>query len=170
MIPKLLVGLGNPGPKYTETRHNAGFWFVDRLAAGHSAGFRREAKFHGETTTLRFPGHACRVLKPSTYMNESGRAVQAAMHFYALKPAELLVVHDEIDLPLGRHKLSVDASAAGHKGVQSIIETLGTQAFARFRLGIATKRLGKIPTERRQPYPRQQWNLFRGPQPTKVLQ
>ena len=136
MIPKLLVGLGNPGPKYTETRHNAGFWFVDRLAAGHSAGFRREAKFHGETTTLRFPGHACRVLKPSTYMNESGRAVQAAMHFYALKPAELLVVHDEIDLPPGVARLKRGGGHGGHNGLRDILECLGEGGFLRLRLGV----------------------------------
>jgi len=136
VIPKLLVGLGNPGPKYSETRHNAGFWFVDRLVAGQDAGFRREAKFHGETATLRFPGHDCRVLKPSTYMNESGRAVQAAMHFYGLAPAELLVVHDEIDLPPGVARLKRGGGHGGHNGLRDVLECLGEGGFLRLRLGV----------------------------------
>ena len=136
MIPKLLVGLGNPGQKYSETRHNAGFWFVDRLAAAQDLGFRREAKFHGETATLRFPGHDCRVLKPTTYMNESGRAVQAAMHFYGLTPAELLVVHDEIDLPPGVARLKRGGGHGGHNGLRDIVECLGEGGFLRLRLGV----------------------------------
>ena len=136
MIPKLLVGLGNPGQKYSETRHNAGFWFVDRLVAGENSGFRREAKFHGETATLRFPGHDCRVLKPATFMNESGRAVQAAMHFYALKPAELLVVHDEIDLPPGVARLKRGGGHGGHNGLRDVLECLGEAGFLRLRLGV----------------------------------
>ena len=136
MIPKLLVGLGNPGQKYSETRHNAGFWFVDRLVAGQNPGFRREAKFHGETATLQFPGHDCRVLKPATFMNESGRAVQAAMHFYALKPAELLVVHDEIDLPPGVARLKRGGGHGGHNGLRDVLECLGEAGFLRLRLGV----------------------------------
>jgi len=136
VIPKLLVGLGNPGPKYSETRHNAGFWFVDRLVAGQDAGFRREAKFHGETATLRFPGHECRVLKPSTYMNESGRAVQAAMHFHDIKPGELLVVHDEIDLPPGVARLKRGGGHGGHNGLRDVVECLGEGGFLRLRLGV----------------------------------
>ena len=136
MIPKLLVGLGNPGPKYTETRHDAGFWFVDRLVTGHGASFRREAKFHGDTAMLRLPGHDCRVLKPSTFMNECGRSVQAAMHFYALKPAELLVVHDEIDLPPGVVRLKRGGGHGGHNGLRDILECLGEAGFLRLRLGV----------------------------------
>lgn len=136
MIPKLLVGLGNPGPKYTETRHNAGFWFVDRLAAGHSAGFRREAKFHADTAMLHLAGHDCRMLKPSTYMNESGRAVQSALRFYDLKPGELLVVHDEIDLPPGVVRLKRGGGHGGHNGLRDVLECLGEGGFLRLRLGV----------------------------------
>lgn len=136
MIPKLIVGLGNPGPKYTETRHNAGFWFVDRLAAGHGAVFRREAKFHGETTSLRLPGHECRVLKPATYMNDSGRAVQAMLHFYGLAPADMLVVHDEIDLAPGVARLKRGGGHGGHNGLRDVLECLGEGGFLRLRLGV----------------------------------
>lgn len=136
MIPKLLVGLGNPGPKYTETRHNAGFWFVDRLAAGHDAVFRREAKFHGDTGLLRFSGHECRVLKPATYMNDSGRAVQAMLHFYDLVPADMLIVHDEIDLPPGVARLKRGGGHGGHNGLRDVLECLGEGGFLRLRLGV----------------------------------
>lgn len=136
MIPKLLVGLGNPGPKYTETRHNAGFWFVDRLATGYDAVFRREAKFHGDTALLRLPGRECRVLKPDTFMNDSGRAVQAMLHFYNLAPADMLVVHDEIDLAPGVARLKRGGGHGGHNGLRDVIECLGQGGFLRLRLGV----------------------------------
>jgi peptidyl-tRNA hydrolase, PTH1 family len=136
VIPKLLVGLGNPGPKYTETRHNAGFWFVDRLAAGHDAVFRREARLHGDAALLRLPGHECRVLKPATFMNDSGRAVQAMLHFYNLAPADMLVVHDEIDLAPGVARLKRGGGHGGHNGLRDIMECLGEGGFLRLRLGV----------------------------------
>lgn len=136
MIPKLLVGLGNPGPKYTETRHNAGFWFVDRLAATHGAVFRREAKFHGDAAVLRLSGLDCRMLKPATYMNDSGRAVQAALRYYALAPADLMIAYDEIDLPPGVARLKSGGGHGGHNGLRDIIECIGGGGFLRLRLGV----------------------------------
>lgn len=136
MIPKLLVGLGNPGPKYTETRHNAGFWFVDRFAAAHGAVFRREAKFHGEATVLHLLGHDCRVLKPATYMNDSGRAVQAALHYHGLVPADLMVAYDEIDLPPGVARLKHGGGHGGHNGLRDVIECVGGGEFLRLRIGV----------------------------------
>jgi PTH1 family peptidyl-tRNA hydrolase len=135
-MPQLLVGLGNPGPKYTETRHNAGFWFVERLAGLHSARFRRSARLHGETALLRVDGRDCRLFKPATFMNDSGRAVQAALHFYALEPGELCVMHDEIDLPPGAARLKRGGGPGGHNGVRDVIRCLGSGEFLRLRLGV----------------------------------
>ncbi|MBI1733074.1 MAG: aminoacyl-tRNA hydrolase [Gammaproteobacteria bacterium] len=136
MIPELVVGLGNPGPKYTETRHNAGFWFVERLAETAGSGFRRNARFHGEVAVLHLPGRDCRVLKPATFMNDSGRAVRAALDFYGLSPDQLIVVHDEIDLPPGAARLKRGGGHGGHNGLRDVIECLGDGGFLRLRLGV----------------------------------
>ena len=98
---KLIVGLGNPGSEYSETRHNAGFWFLDRLAADHRVAFSADRKYHGDTARLVSEATDYRLLKPQTYMNKSGRAVQAVSAYYNIKPEEILVVHDEIDLDTG---------------------------------------------------------------------
>ncbi len=132
---RLLVGLGNPGREYEATRHNAGFWFVDAVARDHGAQLRTEPRFHGLAAKVSRGGHECWLLEPSTFMNDSGRAVAALARFYRIEPAEILVVHDELDLPPGGVKLKRGGGAAGHNGLKSIISHLG-QDFWRLRLGI----------------------------------
>ena len=132
---RLLVGLGNPGREYEATRHNAGFWFVDAVAREHDASLRVEPRFHGLAGRVSRGGRECWLLEPSTYMNDSGRAVAALARFYKVEPAEILVVHDELDLPPGGAKLKRGGGAAGHNGLKSIIAHLG-QEFWRLRIGI----------------------------------
>jgi PTH1 family peptidyl-tRNA hydrolase len=131
----LVVGLGNPGPKYAAMRHNLGFMVVDELAA--RAGmppFR--TKFHGELAEARLGGHSLALLKPLTYMNDSGRSVRAAMTFFKLPLGELVVVHDEIDLPFAEIRLKTGGGDAGHRGVRSIVADLGSPDFIRIRIGV----------------------------------
>ena len=133
---KVIVGLGNPGSKYTETRHNAGFWFVEDLAAASGSPFRPEKKFHGELTKVSVAGNDIWLLKPDTFMNRSGLAVKSLMSFYRVKPENLLVVHDEIDLPPGTVKLKTGGGHGGHNGLRDIISHLGTRDFHRLRIGV----------------------------------
>jgi PTH1 family peptidyl-tRNA hydrolase len=130
---QLIVGLGNPGAKYTDTRHNAGFWFVDLLAREAGQSFRLESKFHGYTCQLPPP---CRLLKPETFMNRSGQAVSALASFYRIPVTQILVVHDEIDLPPGTAKLKKGGGAGGHNGLKDIAQRLGSKDFWRLRLGV----------------------------------
>ena len=132
----LIVGLGNPGPDYAETRHNAGFWFLDAVAAGAGAAFRRETKFHGEVCRARVDGHEVWLLKPMTYMNHSGRAVAALARFYKVPAEAILVAHDELDLPPGQLKLKEGGGHAGHNGLRDTISHLGGNGFLRLRLGV----------------------------------
>jgi peptidyl-tRNA hydrolase, PTH1 family len=132
---KLVVGLGNPGREYENTRHNAGFWFVDALARELGTSFQKEAKFHGEVA--KSPG--VWLLKPTTFMNRSGQAVGALAKFYQITPAEILVAHDEMDLPAGGVKMKV-GGAAGSNGIKDIVNHLGTKDFWRLRLGIGHPR------------------------------
>jgi len=133
---RLIVGLGNPGREYEETRHNAGFWWVDAIAGAKKAHWSKESKFHGWTTRVEEGGHEFWLLKPNTYMNESGRSVSSVMRFYKVEPAQLLVVHDELDLPPGTVKLKKGGGAGGHNGLTDIIEALDTKEFWRLRIGI----------------------------------
>jgi PTH1 family peptidyl-tRNA hydrolase len=133
---RLIVGLGNPGREYEDTRHNAGFWWVDELARSHNLGFRNEAKFHGLAARGQLHGHEVFLLKPQTFMNVSGRGVGALTQFYKIAPAEILVVHDELDLPPGSAKLKLGGGHGGHNGLKDIIAHLGTKDFWRLRLGI----------------------------------
>jgi PTH1 family peptidyl-tRNA hydrolase len=135
---KLIVGLGNPGRKYEATRHNAGFWWVDGVARAAKVEFRREARFHGEVA--RIPGSDMWLLKPETYMNESGRAVGALATFYRITPDEILVAHDELDLPPGGVRLKFGGGLSGHNGLRDIAPVLGTQEFWRLRIGIGHPR------------------------------
>ncbi len=135
---KLIVGLGNPGRKYEATRHNAGFWWVDEVARAAGAAFRREARFHGEIA--RVPRSEMWLLKPDTFMNESGRSVGALATFYRIEPAEILVAHDELDLPPGSVKLKFGGGLSGHNGLRDIAPVLGTQDFWRLRIGIGHPR------------------------------
>jgi PTH1 family peptidyl-tRNA hydrolase len=132
---RLVVGLGNPGREYEGTRHNVGFWWVDGLAQRTRASLRRESRFHGEAGKLVDGGRECWLLKPTTFMNISGRAVQALAQFYKIEVGEILVVHDELDLPPGTVKLKKGGGAAGHNGLKDIIANLGPD-FWRLRIGI----------------------------------
>ena len=136
---KLVVGLGNPGKKYERTRHNAGFWWVDRLAHGVKAAFHSDGKFHGRVARLAYPAETW-LLMPGTYMNESGRAVAALASFYKITPPEILVVHDELDLPPGATKLKLGGGTSGHNGLKDIAECLGSREFWRLRIGIGHPR------------------------------
>jgi PTH1 family peptidyl-tRNA hydrolase len=141
---RLVVGLGNPGREYEATRHNAGFWFADALAARLGAQFSGEAKFHGRIA--RAVGDL-RLLKPGTYMNLSGRAVAAVAQFFGLAPVEILVVHDELDLRPGEAKLKFGGGTAGHNGLRDIAAHIGGAAFWRLRIGIGHPRDSQIPQQ-----------------------
>jgi PTH1 family peptidyl-tRNA hydrolase len=137
---KLIVGLGNPGKKYESTRHNAGFWLVERLAAQHRLALRKEPKFRALAAKLdTASGHAW-LLLPQTWMNESGTAVGALAQFHKIAADEILVAHDELDLPPGGVKIKQGGGHAGHNGLRDIIEKLGTPDFWRLRIGIGHPR------------------------------
>jgi PTH1 family peptidyl-tRNA hydrolase len=133
---RLIVGLGNPGPDYALTRHNAGFWFVDRLAQDHHASFRAESKFQGQLARVSVAGCDVRLLKPATYMNHSGRAVAAVANYFDIPAEQILVAYDELDLPPGRAKLKQGGGHAGHNGMRDSIAALGSRDFWRLRIGI----------------------------------
>jgi PTH1 family peptidyl-tRNA hydrolase len=133
---QLVVGLGNPGPKYLDTRHNVGFMAVERLAAERGGTFRQQAKLHGLLADVGQGSARLRLLMPQTFMNDSGRAIRAALDWFDLQHADLLVLVDDMDLPLGRLRLRASGSAGGHNGLRSAISHLGTQEFPRLRIGI----------------------------------
>lgn len=133
---RVIVGLGNPGSKYTETRHNAGFWFIEEVARKYSATFRPDKKFHGEVAKISLEGKDIWLLKPDTFMNRSGLAVQSLLSFYRFTAEQLLVAHDEIDLPPGTAKLKTGGGHGGHNGLRDIISQLGTNDFHRLRIGV----------------------------------
>jgi len=133
---RLVAGLGNPGREYAGTRHNAGFWFADELAAKLSTSFAHEAKFGGDVAKAG----ALRLVKPMTFMNLSGRAVAAAARFFGIAPEEILVVHDELDLLPGKAKMKFGGGHAGHNGLRDIQAQLGSPDFWRLRLGIGHPR------------------------------
>ncbi len=138
----LIAGLGNPEPKYLTTRHNAGFWFVDALAARYGGRFSPQKKLEGDTAEVSIEGHRVRLLKPTTYMNESGRSLAKAMNYYKLPLGNVLVVHDELDLPPGRVKLKFDGGHAGHNGMRSVIEHVGAACW-RLRIGVGHPGAGR---------------------------
>jgi len=133
---RLVVGLGNPGPEYAETRHNAGFWFCERLARELGVSFARESRYHGLTAKARLAGADLWLLMPQTFMNRSGQSVQALARFFRIEPAEMLVVHDELDLPPGQMRLKFGGGLGGHNGLKDITSHLGTQDYWRLRIGI----------------------------------
>jgi len=133
---RLIVGLGNPGEKYEKTRHNAGFRWVDAIASARNASWKKETRFSGWTTKVQESGHEFALLKPSTYMNESGRSVSAYLRFFRIEPAQMLVVHDELDLLPGTVKLKKGGGTGGHNGLTDIVEALDTKDFWRLRIGI----------------------------------
>ncbi len=134
----VIAGLGNPGAEYFRTRHNLGFWLVVALAREAGAAFRVEPRFQAEVARADFAGRAVWLLKPLTFMNDSGAAVGPFLHFHKVPPAALAVVHDDITLPLGRMKITVRGSAGGHHGIASLLAHVG-DGFARVKLGIGGK-------------------------------
>lgn len=132
---KLVAGLGNPGRKYQATRHNVGFWWVERLAEAAQVTLRTEPRFHGRVGRLAPPHGSAWLLLPETFMNHSGRSVAALANFYRIQPEEILVVHDELDLPPGTVRLKKGGSAT-HNGVSDIVACLGSRDFWRLRIGI----------------------------------
>jgi peptidyl-tRNA hydrolase, PTH1 family len=137
MTIKLLVGLGNPGPEYEATRHNAGFWWIEAVAGRLRASLVPERSYHGLVARLaRDSAQPLWLLEPMTFMNLSGKSVAALARFFKIAPEEILVAHDELDLQPGQVRLKLGGSAAGHNGLKNIHEQLGTQDFWRLRLGI----------------------------------
>ncbi|WP_414754599.1 aminoacyl-tRNA hydrolase [Anabaena sp. CCY 9910] len=137
VIPQLIVGLGNPEPKYDQTRHNIGFAAVDALARAWNISLAENRKFQGQYGEGTAPGGVkIRLLKPLTYMNRSGQAIQAVTSWYKLSGESVLVIYDDLDLPLGKTRLRLSGSAGGHNGMKSAIAHLSTQNFPRLRIGI----------------------------------
>lgn len=137
---RLIVGLGNPGAEYADTRHNVGFWLVERLADELKVALAAQSKFFGRVARAGHGGDELWLLCPSTYMNRSGQSVAALARFYKIAPAEILVVHDELDLPPGAIRLKQGGGNAGHNGLKDITAQLGTPDFWRLRLGIGHPR------------------------------
>ena len=132
----LIAGLGNPGPGYAQTRHNAGYWFLDALQRRTIFSFRSETRFRGELAEVLVGGQKLRLLRPTTWMNESGGPVSAVARYFGIDPGQILVVHDDLDLPPGVARLKRAGGHGGHNGLRSIFQELGSQDFARLRLGI----------------------------------
>ena len=138
---RLVVGLGNPGPDYQKTRHNAGAWLLDELAWDYKQSWRAENKFFGEAARASLPGGGdLWLLKPTTFMNLSGQSVVALARFYKILPNEILVVHDELDLPPGSARFKQGGGHGGHNGLKDITAALGTQDYWRLRIGIGHPR------------------------------
>lgn len=136
VIPQLIVGLGNPGAKYNRTRHNVGFDLVDRLAQRWQVSMTDQKKFQGIAGEGWAGRQKIRLLKPQTFMNLSGQSVRALLDWYKLNPTEVLVLYDDLDLPLGKMRMRLSGSAGGHNGMKSLIGHLGTSEFPRLRIGI----------------------------------
>ena len=144
---KLIIGLGNPGDKYQDTWHNVGFLAIDYYLKTNGTDAKSKKKFSSEIYEIANPGEKLILAKPQAFMNNSGKAVADLANFFKIKPNDIWVIHDDIDLPLGKIRISQNATAAGHKGVQSIIDNLGSQEFVRFRIGIHPQTESKTPTE-----------------------
>jgi PTH1 family peptidyl-tRNA hydrolase len=134
--PLLVVGLGNPGPNYAKTRHNLGFVVADILADRIGSGFKVHKRSGAEVTTGRIGGRSVVLAKPRTYMNESGRQVGPLAKFYSVAPADVIIVHDELDIDFGRIRLKFGGGVAGHNGLRSVSSALGTNDFQRVRIGV----------------------------------
>lgn len=132
---KLFVGLGNPGEQYVDTRHNVGFWWIDFIGQNHKLSLKNSKKYFGEFSKHNEDGEVF-FLKPSTFMNDSGRSVQALAKFYKIEPEEILVIHDELDIQPGTAKLKLGGGHGGHNGLKSIQTSLGSNNFWRLRIGV----------------------------------
>ena len=144
---KIVVGLGNPGSKYSGTRHNIGFMALERMASSNGITFRQQSKLHGLAAETGVGDQRLRLLMPQTYMNDSGRSIRAALDWFGFSPEQLLVLVDDMDLPLGRLRLRAQGGAGGHNGLRSTIQHLGSQVFPRLRIGIGAP--AENPQERR---------------------
>ncbi len=133
---QLIVGLGNPGERYTRTRHNAGYWFVDELARRHGGSFRAERRSAGESTRIGVDGRDVLLLKPTTFMNRSGTSVGAVARFFKVPPEAILIAHDELDLPPGTVRLKRGGGHGGHNGLRDTERALGSREYLRLRIGI----------------------------------
>jgi len=140
---KIIIGLGNPGEQYQNTRHNIGFQIVDKIQQEFSfPDFEPNKKFQAAISKGEIDSREVLLVKPQTFMNLSGESVRAILDFYKLSATDIVVIHDELDLALGRYKIATDSSSAGHNGVQNIIDQLGTQKFSRIRIGVGEEREG----------------------------
>ena len=144
---RLLVGLGNPGPEYEATRHNAGFWWIDAVARRLGAHLSADKAYHGLVARVNRPAGPIWLIEPQTYMNLSGKSVAPLARFFRIAPEEILVVHDELDVLPGQMKLKQGGSAAGHNGLKDIQAQLGSPAFWRLRLGIGRAIIGMVVAE-----------------------
>ena len=133
---RLIVGLGNPGADYVDTRHNAGFWLNDLIAAEQSLSFRFEKRYNAEECKFKTDGKDVFLLKPMTFMNRSGQSVAALARYYKFKPEQILVIHDELDLPPGTNRIKQAGGHGGHNGLRDIVNHLGSREFFRIRVGI----------------------------------
>jgi PTH1 family peptidyl-tRNA hydrolase len=149
---KLIIGLGNPGEEYKKTRHNAGFLALNAIASKLQAtSYKLQANFNAEISQGIINDEKTILVKPMTFMNNSGQAVKAILDYYKIKPENIIVIHDDLDILLGEYKISKNKNSGGHKGIQSIIDYLGTKDFTRIRIGIGTGVQDlpcKIPTEK----------------------
>ncbi len=143
VIPQLIVGLGNPGAKYDRTRHNVGFDVVDLLAQYWHISLSEQKKFHGQIGEGMVAGSKIRLLKPQTFMNNSGQSMRAVIDWYKLPPESVFVVYDDMDLPVGKLRMRLSGSSGGHNGMKSAIAHLGTQTFPRLRIGIGNAKAEK---------------------------
>ncbi|MCK4524973.1 MAG: aminoacyl-tRNA hydrolase [Candidatus Andersenbacteria bacterium] len=145
---KLIIGLGNPGKEYEKTRHNAGFLTVNKLVSSIKYQvLNAQSKFNTEISKGTLNNEKILLIKPQTFMNNSGQSVKAVLDYYKIKPEDIIVIHDDLDIPIGEYKISKNKNSGGHKGVQSIIDYLGTKDFTRIRIGIMVENK-KTPTER----------------------
>lgn len=142
---KLIVGLGNPEPRYWETRHNAGFWIVDRIATKYSINLQHKKDLFADTTKVNIGRQEVVLAKPTTYMNLSGRSIAAFLHWYKIDAADLLIIHDEVALPLGKIRMQHGGGAGGHHGIESTFECIGKdKVFDRLRIGVGPDPGGDI--------------------------
>jgi PTH1 family peptidyl-tRNA hydrolase len=162
---KIIVGLGNPGKEYTGTRHNVGFAFIDELtkhprlnSAGGELSFTVNKKFQAEIAETQIAGDKYILVKPQTFMNLSGKSLRAILDFYKAGISDILVVSDDLDLPLGMTRVRLTGSSGGHRGIESIISEVGTKDFARLRIGISDKKVGD--TESEHPYEKPEAKIF----------
>ena len=143
-MTKLLVGLGNPGDKYFETKHNVGFMLIDQLAKKQNVTFTHDKIFQADLASFFLNGEKIYLVKPTTFMNESGKAVHALLTYYGLDIEDLLIIYDDLDMEVGKIRLRAKGSAGGHNGIKSIIQHIGTQTFNRVKIGIGRPKNGVV--------------------------